>query len=50
MRSPVFEGNAWAVYEELRQKDKRLHKALCKLLKEMLCDDPGVPGRENRSH
>ena len=42
MRSPVVEGNAWAVYEELRQKDKRLHKALCKLLKEMLCDDPGV--------
>jgi toxin YoeB len=42
MRSLVFEGNTWAVYEELRQKDKRLHKALCKLLKEMLRDDPGA--------
>ena len=42
MRSLVFEGNTWSVYEELRQKDKRLHKALCKLLKEMLRDDPGA--------
>ena len=42
MRSLVFEGNTWAVYEELRQKDKRLDKALCKLLKEMLRDDPGA--------
>ncbi|MCP3909269.1 MAG: Txe/YoeB family addiction module toxin, partial [Oceanicoccus sp.] len=29
MRSLVFEGNTWAAYEELRQKDKKLHKALC---------------------
>lgn len=40
MRSLVFEGNTWTVYEELREKDKRLHKALCQLLKEMLRDDP----------
>lgn len=40
MRSLVFEGNTWAVYEELREKDKVLHKALCKLLKEMLRADP----------
>ena len=40
MRSLVFEGNTWATYEELRQKDKKLHKALCRLLKEMLRDDP----------
>jgi toxin YoeB len=40
MRSLVFEGNTWAIYEELRDKDKILHKALCKLLKEMLRADP----------
>lgn len=40
MRSLVFEGNTWAVYEALRQNDKILHKALCKLLKEMLRADP----------
>jgi toxin YoeB len=36
MRSLVFEGNIWIVYEELREKDKRFHKALCKILKEIL--------------
>lgn len=40
MRSLVFEGRTWEVYEALREKDKKLHKALCKLLKEMLRDDP----------
>ncbi|MCL4868280.1 MAG: Txe/YoeB family addiction module toxin [Anaerolineae bacterium] len=40
MRSLVFEGNTWAAYESLREKDKRLHKTLCQLLKEMLGDDP----------
>ncbi len=42
MRSLVFEGNTWAVYEELRLKDKKLHKMLCRLLKEMLRDDPSA--------
>jgi toxin YoeB len=42
MRSLVFEGNTWATYEELREKDKALHKALCKLLKEMLRSDPAT--------
>ncbi len=42
MRSLVFEGNTWAAYEELRQKDKKLHKALCRVLKEMLRDDPAT--------
>lgn len=42
MRSLVFEGNTWAAYEELRRKDKKLHKALCRVLKEMLRDDPSV--------
>ncbi len=40
MRSLVFEGNTWLVYEQLREKDKKLHKALCKTLKEMLRSDP----------
>ncbi|AMK76958.1 MULTISPECIES: Txe/YoeB family addiction module toxin [Methylomonas] len=40
MKSLVFEGNTWAIYEELRDKDKVLHKALCKLLREMLRGDP----------
>ena len=41
MRSLVFEGTTWSEYEKLREKDKKLHRALCKLLKEMLRDDPG---------
>lgn len=40
MRSLVFEGNTWAVYEELRTKDPRLHKALQAILKELLRGDP----------
>ena len=40
MRSQVFEGNTWTAYEELRQRDKKLHKALCNILKEMLRGDP----------
>ncbi|HCB12670.1 MAG TPA: hypothetical protein DEP36_03735 [Gammaproteobacteria bacterium] len=42
MRSLVFEGGTWAAYEELRQKDQRLHKSLCRVLKEMLRDDPST--------
>lgn len=40
MRSLVFEGRTWAAYEELREKDKQLHKTLRKLLKEMIRADP----------
>ncbi|MEO0377877.1 MAG: Txe/YoeB family addiction module toxin [Cyanobacteria bacterium P01_A01_bin.17] len=40
MRSLVFEGNTWSEYEKLRQKDKKLHNNLCKILKEMLRGDP----------
>ena len=42
MRSLVFEGSTWTTYEELRTKDKRLHKALCSILKEMLRGDPAI--------
>lgn len=40
MRSIIFEGDTWRRYEELREKDKRLHKNLCKILKEMQRGDP----------
>ncbi len=40
MRSLVFEGNTWTTYERLRKEDKKLHTALCKVLKEMLRGDP----------
>ena len=43
MRSLVFEGNTWEAYERMREKDKKLQKALCKLLKEMLrSQDPST--------
>lgn len=40
MRSLVFEGNSLYEYEQLRQRDKKLHKNLCRILKEMLRGDP----------
>lgn len=40
MRSLVFEGKTWIAYEQLREKDKKLHQALCKILKEMLRNNP----------
>ena len=43
MRSQVFEGNTWEAYEKMREKDQKLHKALRKLLKEMLrSEDPSI--------
>jgi len=42
MRSLVFEGRTWEAYEDLRQKDKRMHKNLCAILKEMLREDPAT--------
>ena len=52
MRSLVFEGNTRATYEELRRKDSKMHKALCKLLKEMLRGDPttGTGKQEKLKH
>ena len=40
MTSPVFEGVTWSAYESMRAKDKRFHKALCRVLKEMPRGDP----------
>ncbi len=52
MRSLVFEGNTWDVYEDLRKKDKKLHMTLCRILKEMLRSDPttGVGKPEPLKH
>jgi toxin YoeB len=36
MKSLVFEGETWAAYETMRECDKALHQALCKVLKELL--------------
>ncbi|NQY89854.1 MAG: Txe/YoeB family addiction module toxin [Colwellia sp.] len=52
MRSLVFEGKTWFVYEQLREKDKNLNKALCQLLKEMMRSDPtsGLGKPESLKH
>ncbi len=52
MRSLVFEGKTWLIYEQLRESDKKLHKALCKILKEMLRSDPasGLGKPEQLTH
>jgi len=42
MRSLVFEDKTWQGYDDLRQRDKRMHKNLCAILKEMLRDDPAA--------
>ncbi len=42
MRSLIFEGNTWAAYEELRTKNNKMHKALRKIIKEMLRGDPST--------
>jgi toxin YoeB len=42
MRAPVFEGSAWSDYEQLRDRDKKLHKVLCRQIQEMLRGDPAV--------
>lgn len=40
MRSLVFEGDTWLIYEELRQNDAKQHRVLCRLLKELLRGEP----------
>lgn len=40
MRSLQFKGDTWSEYEKLRNKNKILHKKLCKIIKEMLRGNP----------
>lgn len=42
MKSLVFEGNTWEIYEALRTQDKQLHKKLCTIFREMLRGDPAI--------
>lgn len=42
MRSLVFEGRTWEVYEDLRQRDNRMHENLRAILEEMLRGDPAT--------
>lgn len=42
MRSIVFDGDSWSEYEKLREKDKVLHKNLCKILQEMQRNNPAT--------
>ena len=42
MRSLVFEGDAWTEYEKVRTQDKKLHRSLCRIIKEMLRGDPST--------
>ena len=42
MRSLVLEGRTWEVYEDLRQRDNRMHKNLRAIRKEMLRGDPST--------
>jgi len=44
VRSLVFEGATWEVYEKLREKDKVLHKNLRKILKQLLRDEDPSEG------
>ncbi|ADZ89332.1 Txe/YoeB family addiction module toxin [Marinomonas mediterranea] len=52
MRSLVFEGKTWEVYEELRKRDAKLHKSLCNLLKNLVRNDPsqGIGKPEQLRH
>lgn len=40
MRTIVFEGRTWNVYEDIRKKDKTLHKNICKVIIELQHHDP----------
>ena len=40
MRSLIFEGNTWLVYEEIRDRDRKLYRSLCRVIKELLRADP----------
>ena len=40
MRSIVFEGDTLESYEELRQKDRKMHDSLKKIIKELQRGDP----------
>jgi len=43
MRSLVFEGRTWEAYEAMRRKDRKLHDAARKIIRELIrSEDPTV--------
>ena len=42
MRSIVFEGDTWGRHEDLRTRDRQLHRNLRRLIQEMQRGDPGT--------
>ena len=40
MRSLIFKGNTWLIYEQIRERDRKLHRTLCRIIKELLRDNP----------
>lgn len=44
MRSLVFEGSTWLAYEKMRAHDKRMHRTLCRILKELIRTDNPATG------
>jgi len=40
MRNLIFRGKTWEQYEEIREKDKQIHKNIKNIIKELLRHDP----------
>mgnify|MGYP000125950414 FL=1 len=41
MRAVVFEGRTWEAYEAMRQRDRKLHEATRRMIRELIrCEDP----------
>jgi len=38
----VFEEGVWVIFNELREQDKKIYAALCRVLKEMLHGNPSI--------
>ncbi|RZU99617.1 Txe/YoeB family addiction module toxin [Spiribacter vilamensis] len=43
MRAVVFEGRTRDAYEEIRRRDRKLHEATRRVIRELIrCDDPAI--------
>lgn len=43
MRAVVFEGRTWEAYEAMRKRDRKLHEAARRIIRELIrCEDPAV--------
>ena len=52
MKSIIFEGKTWNIYEDIRKKDKVLHKNICRIIKDLQRNDPtkGLGKPESLKH